>query len=39
MFQNITQIVKNKFFYNSKQRKMALSCSKQTITLVKKNNI
>ena len=39
MFQNITQIVKNKlFFNNSKWRKMALSCSKKTIRTIKRNN-
>ena len=40
MFQNITQIVKNKlFFYDFKRRKtMALCCSKKTISIIKRIN-
>ena len=40
MFQSITQIVKNKLFLNdSKRRKMALSCSRRIISIIKRNNI
>ena len=40
MFQNITQIVKNKLFFNdTKWRRMALSCSKKTISIIKSNNV
>ena len=34
MFQNITQIVKNKLLFNDfKQRRMSLSCSKKIISI------
>ena len=40
IFQNIIQIVKTKLFFNdSKQRRMALSCSKKTISIIKRSNI
>ena len=34
MFQNITQIVKNKLFF----KRMAFSCSKKTINVISRNN-
>ena len=41
MIQNITQIVKDKLFFNdSKDRMtMALPCSKKTISIIKRNNL
>ena len=40
MFQNKTQSVKNKLFFNdSKRRRIVLSCSKKRICIIKRNNV
>ena len=38
-FQNTIEIVKINYFFNDfKQRRLALSCSKKTIYIIKRNN-
>ena len=40
MFQNITQSMNNKIFFNdSKQRMKVLYCSKRIARIIKKNNV